>query len=891
MRKNVYTFLFLFITTICFAGSFTPGNLVLVRVGTGPAQLSSAATAVFLDEYTPAGVLVQSIAMPTAENGSNHILTLSGTATSEGSLTLSVNGQLLVLAGYDAATGTASVSSDSTVNRTIATVSATGTVNTATGIVAGDAYKKNNIRGAATQDGTAFWCAGAGSGTTGGTWYVTAGSVTSSPVDISSTISSTRVVNIFNGQLYTSSSSSSFHGVNSVGTGIPTTAGQTSANLAGMPAADTASSQYAFLFANDSLLYVCDDHTTSGGGVLKYSLVSGTWVSNGNISSLEGLRGITGYQTCAGVKLFISGQGGVFSLTDNSGYNATITGTLNQLVTPDSNTVYRGIAFAPGTTAPTALTANATATDVTCNNAANGSVSATITGGTTPYSFSWSNSSTTQNISNLAPNTYTITVTDAGGCTASASASVTQPGAISAVPTPTNVACFGGTTGGVSLTVTGGSSVYTYSWTGGATTQNLSNVGMGTYDVTVTDSHSCTGTATASVTQPAQITIAPTVTNLPCTGGAGTGAVNITVTGGTGSDTYSWSNGATTQNITGLNANTFTVTVTDANHCTAAQSATVSQAGSMMLTTEISEVSCNGGNNGAIDVTASGGTPAYSYSWSNSSTAQTISSLAPNTYTVTVTDQGGCTLINSFTITQPAALIATTTPTEVSCYGGSNGAINLSVNGGTTPYTFSWSSSSTTQNLANLTAGSYSVVVTDSNSCTASNATNVTQPDSIAISGVVTNATAFGDADGSIALTVTGGTAGYTYSWNSGTGADNTGLAAASYCVTVTDAHTCTASDCFVVTQPTGINQTSLTQKFIVYPVADNLVLTADLRNIQQCNVLMRDIMGRIIFSSAPTVTSQIQMQIPAGNISAGCYIITINAEEGTQSKKVVVTH
>ena len=895
MKKNLYTLLLVLATQILFAGSFTPGNIVVVRLGDGSAALSSAATLVYLDEFTPAGSLVQSVALPAAASGSNHILTMSGTATSEGSLTLSVNGQLLVLGGYDAAPGLASVSSDSTANRTVAAISANGTVNTATGFLAGSAYKKNNIRGAVTQDGTAFWCAGAG-GSTGGTWYIPAGSFINSAVQVSSTITTTRNINIFGNQLYTSCSSSSYHGVNAVGTGVPVITGQTSTNLPGMPGADTSSSAYGFYFFDLDpgtpgldVLYVCDDHTGSTGGVLKYSLVGGTWVSNGSISSAAGLRGITGYASCAGVHLFVSGQGGVFSLSDASGYNQTITGSLNQLVTPATNTVIRGIAFAPGTTPPTGLQVSVTGSNITCNGTANGSVSTTVTGGTTPYTYNWGAGITTQNRNNLSPGTYSVTVTDAGSCTGSASASITEPNLLSASATETDVTCNSGNNGAVNLSVTGGTTPYTYNWGGGVTTQNRTAIIAGTYTVTVTDNHSCSATASSTVNQPNPISIVPTVTNLPCTGGANTGAVNITVSGGTSGYSYLWSSNAgnaTTQNITGLNAGTYTVTITDAATCTATLSAIVSQSGSLTIVPTVTEVTCFGAANGSITITTSGGTPPYNYTWST--TPQT--NLGPGSYVVTVTDNGGCTLINSIDVTQPAVLAPVVNTVNVNCYGQTDGSANLSVTGGTTPYSYLWNTNVVTQNLTSLGAASYSVTVTDSNSCTITASAVVTQPDSISITGAVTNASAFGASDGSISLTVSGGTPSYTYAWNSGTGADNTSLASGNYCVTITDTHTCSVSDCFTVSQPSGITETDVAEKFIVYQTGDYLFVNAELQSAVTSAVQVRDIMGRVLFNSIPETTSLIQMQIPFGRISSGWYIVTIVTEQGAISKKIIVT-
>ena len=879
-----------------YATSFTPGNLVVVRVGDGTASLSSASAAVFLDEYTPAGLLVQSVALPTSTSGNNHSLTLSGSATSEGALTLSVNGQLLVLAGYDATTGFAAVSSDSTTNRTVATVSANGTVNTSTGFLAGSAYKKNNFRGATTQDGSAFWCSGAGSGGTGGTWYIASGAFTGSATQISSTISSTRAINIFGGQLYTSASSSSYHGVNSVGTGLPTTTGQASANLPGFPAADTASSAYGFYFFDLNpnipgydVVYVCDDRSAAGGGLLKYSLVSGTWVLNGNISSSSALRGVTGYASCSGVKLFISGQGGVFTFSDASGYNQPLTGSLTQLITPATNTVVRGIAFAPGTTAPTVLQATVTPTNITCNGAANGSISTSVSGGSTPYSFNWGNSITTQNRNNLASGNYTVTVTDNGGCSASASATITQPTQLSVSASGSNITCNGGTNGAVNLTVAGGSSPYVYNWSNAATSQNLNTITAGTYTVTVNDNHNCSTTATAIITQPAAITITPTVTNLPCTGGANTGAVNVTVSGGTPAYTYAWSNAATTQNITGLNAGTFTLTVTDTVSCSTSQSFIVSQSGSLTLNTTVTEVKCNGQSNGGITVTASGGTPSYNYVWSTGNNNQPQTGLTAGSYTVTVTDNGGCTLVNSITVTQPGAIVANANGTEAQCFGTATGAATLSVTGGVTPYAYLWNNSATTQNLTNVTVNTYQVTITDANNCTATASVPVNQPDSLSVHANITNVSSFNGNDGAISVTVSGGTSAYSYIWNSGSGADNTGLTAGNYCLTVTDAHNCSVVDCYNVSQPTAIQQTDFVQNFEAFTTGGVLYITAEVNEAKSYNLQLRDLTGRLLVTEVTPEASKIQMQLPVNYLAGGCYILSFVSNQAVYSKKVMI--
>lgn len=335
------------------AGDFTQGNIVVVRIGNGSTALNNSAHPVFLDEYTPTGTLVQSVPMPVSASGNNRIFTLSGSATSEGALTLSADRRYLCLAGYDAAPGSASVSTVSGVNRTIARVDSAGNVNTSTGFLAGSAYVTNNIRGAVTSDGGGFWCSGAGSNNTGGTWYLPFGSFTDAPVNISNTITNSRVINIFDSQLYVTSGSGNYRAINEVGSGLPTTIGQTVTALPGFPATDGVGSPYAFhLFDLNpnmpglDVAYYCDDRATSGG-IFKYSLVGGTWVPNGNITATVAIRGLAASISGNTVNLYLASEGGIHSLTDASGYNQTLSGTINQIATANTDTRFRGIALAP----------------------------------------------------------------------------------------------------------------------------------------------------------------------------------------------------------------------------------------------------------------------------------------------------------------------------------------------------------------------------------------------------------------------------------------------------------------------------------------------------------------------------------------------------------------
>jgi gliding motility-associated-like protein len=462
-----------------------------------------------------------------------------------------------------------------------------------------------------------------------------------------------------------------------------------------------------------------------------------------------------------------------------------------------------------------ALNASVSSTSsVSCFGGSNGSVDLTVTGGTGPFSYLWNNGNTSQDLNNISSGTYTVTVTDANGCTATTSATVGQPSAALSASTAAsqNVSCYGGANGSISLTVNGGTSPYSYQWNNGSTSQNLNGLTAGTYSVTVTDANGCTATSSVTVTQPSaalssQLTVSQ---NVSCFGG-NNGSLSLVVTNGTSPYTYLWNTGSTSQNLTGLSSGTYTVTVTDANGCTNVRSATVQQP-SAVLSPSISSataVSCFGGNNGAVDLTVSGGTGPYTYSWSNGSSTQDLSNLSSGTYTVTVTDANGCTAQANAVISQPSAALtaSVSSSSPVSCFGGNNGSVSLSVTGGTSPYSYSWSNGSSSQNQTGLAAGTYTVTVTDANGCSASVSQTITQPQAAisATHNVTQQVSCFGGNNGSVTLSVNGGTSPYSFLWSNGSSTQNlTGLSSGSYTVTVTDANGCTTTRTVTITQPSA---------------------------------------------------------------------------------------
>ena len=452
--------------------------------------------------------------------------------------------------------------------------------------------------------------------------------------------------------------------------------------------------------------------------------------------------------------------------------------------------------------------------NVSCNGGSDGGATASATGGTTAYSYSWSNGATTASVTGLAAGTYSVTITDANGCTDSSSVTITEPASmIASAVLDSNVSCNGGSDGGATASATGGTTVYSYMWSNSATTASITGVVAGTYSVTVTDANGCTDSASVTITEPtALISSAVVDSNISCNGGSDGGAT-ASATGGTGAYTYSWSNSATTASITGVAAGTYSVTITDANGCTDSSSVTITEPAALIASTVVdSNVSCNGYSDGGATASATGGTGAYSYMWSNSATTASITGVVAGTYSVTITDANGCTDSSSVTITEPASLIASAVvDSNVSCNGGSDGGATASATGGTTAYSYSWSNGSTTASVTGLTAGTYSVTITDANGCTDSASVTITEPGILAATAVVdSNVSCYAGSDGGASASASGGTSPFTFAWsNSATTASITGVTAGTYSVTVTDANGCNFIDSVTITEPTELDVTA----------------------------------------------------------------------------------
>ena len=456
---------------------------------------------------------------------------------------------------------------------------------------------------------------------------------------------------------------------------------------------------------------------------------------------------------------------------------------------------------------PVLLSAQLSVTlDVTppaCAGYGNGQIMANASGGVEPYTYNWSNGATTAMIFGIGNGTYSVTVTDANGATATETGTVVEPAPLGGDVTADDICLGSGAT--VTANVTGGTQPYTYNWDTGDTGTSVVAPGRGYTGVTVTDANGCKFITGIGLKDPIMVTLNQ-VGTLNCDG-SGDVSLNAFVENGFPGYTYLWSNGNTTTTIKHLDPGTYGFTVTDAFGCTATGSYTIEPESDLDATATATDAGCD--EPGSAQASATGGSGTYSYQWSTGATSAAIDDLAPGDYTVTISDGTGCVSIETVTVNDGGDALSltplsgtadtppTTAPTQLTCNGDADGTATAMVNGGSGTYTYQWSTGSTDEVLTNLSAGSYTVTATDSASgCTGTTTVVISEPGAINLSLDTQEAGCNGGTDGSITVVAAGGTAPFTYDFGNGAQNANTAsnLGAGSYPVTVTDANGCTAT-------------------------------------------------------------------------------------------------
>ena len=576
-------------------------------------------------------------------------------------------------------------------------------------------------------------------------------------------------------------------------------------------------------------------------------------VTHTNISCNGGANGSITVTASAGTPPYrYSKDGGSTYFNNGGSFTGLIAGTYNITVRDSIGCITAYASNPIVLTQPSALSLNITKTDVLCNGGSNGSAVAHVTGGSLPYTFAWRPSSVTDSIlSAQTAGRDTVKVTDGNGCIIEGNVNIIEPSAlvISSV-TPTNISCFGGNNGQISIVAAGGNGALSYSINNGSTwfagSGSFSALTAGTYNVQVKDANNC---ITVYASNPVVLSEPPTAvsitnvasTDVSCISG-NNGTITITATGGTGTLQYSINNGGSWQSgsgiFTGLTASSYNVRVKDANNCEIAYASNpvvINQPASAVSITNVvsSNVSCNGLSDGSITVTATGGTGALQYSNDNGSNWQagnTFTALNAGSYNIRVKDANNCELAytsNPVSIVNPSAVVISNVATvDEVCFGGNTGSITITAAGGTGSLQYSIDNGSNWQAsniFTGLTANNYVVKVKDNNACTtayASNPVAINQPAAgVTITTVApTNNSCFGGSTGSISISATGGTGTLEYSINNGStwqlGSSFTGLIAGNYNVVVKDASGCQANyvgNPVVISAPAVISITGIT--------------------------------------------------------------------------------
>jgi hypothetical protein len=433
--------------------------------------------------------------------------------------------------------------------------------------------------------------------------------------------------------------------------------------------------------------------------------------------------------------------------------------------------------------------------NISCSGLNDGAVYTTISGGTANFTYQWAGSSLTMgDISNLGAGNYALTVTDANGCKDTSSFILIEPALLKVDSVNVMYAsCSYSTDGAITVNISGGTQPYFYSIDNGLSYTSIPeflSLASGVYSVLVKDAHNCSASFSGiPVTVLNNFTVSLGSDTIICSGSS------ITLNAGNPGAVYNWSTSETSQTIAVSTGSTYFVTVTS-NGCSATDNLVVAVNPTIIATTDsIWKVSCFGLSNGAVFTSITGGTSPYQLTWTNTSqTTEDINNLTGGTYELLVTDTLGCSGFVTANVTEPLALTLNHTTINISCFGSVDGAINLIPNGGTSPYSFQWSSG--ISNPINLAPGIYSVTVTDSNVCTANLTDTVFSPDELIINiDSITDALVCGSATGAIYTSVTGGTMPYNYQWSgsAATTGNVTGIIPGSYTVTVTDNNGCSA--------------------------------------------------------------------------------------------------
>nr|MCU0347980.1 hypothetical protein [Saprospiraceae bacterium] len=478
---------------------------------------------------------------------------------------------------------------------------------------------------------------------------------------------------------------------------------------------------------------------------------------------------------------------------------------------------------------PTLVASISASQNVACNGTNTGSATAAGTGGNGAFTYLWSNSATTAQITGIAAGTYTVTVKDADNCTATASVTITQPPVLNPNASATGVAGIGINNGTATASPMGGVPGYTFLWNNASganvgTTPSIINLAPGNYTVTVTDGNNCTASQTVTVASFSCAGFGANMasTNPSCNGGSN-GTATATPSGGASPFNYVWSTGATTSSISGLTAGSYTVSVTDQSGCVVTGNVSLVSPSALNLAVQQTAIPCNGSNLAGATVNVTGGTPGYTYVWSNGGTGASQNNLPAGSYTISVTDANGCTANVQASLVELPALAGNLTASAESGVNANDGTVSVAMTAGIAPFQYVWTNGATTSAITNLQPGNYCVSVTDAFGCTFTGCATVAAFGCAgqALSVTAGNVSCAGSSDGTAQVSATGFQSPITYAWANaagsiiGTGSAVANLGGGSYSVSVSGADGCQSTQGFTITEPTALAISVLTQNNI----------------------------------------------------------------------------
>jgi len=450
--------------------------------------------------------------------------------------------------------------------------------------------------------------------------------------------------------------------------------------------------------------------------------------------------------------------------------------------------------------------------DAQCSSSANGSATANPAGGTGGYSYAWDNGETNQTAVALSPGDHDVTVTDNSSTAVVGTVTIEAPLPIDVFSTNVSDAtCNGTNTGSATIVASGGVGGFDFDWGSGISGDVQNSLFAGNYVVTVTDNNDCTITINVDIGEPDPLNIAIVSLQEPSCQGSSDGSVEVAATGGNGDFTYTWLPAIGTVNdeiLSDIPAGTYTVEVIDSEGCTSSSQVTLGEPALLEVEASNTDVSCVAGMDGTATVSVFGGTPDYTFAWSNGATTQSIDGLETGSYSVTVTDSNGCTLEESVSVSEPiSAVTAGISITQQSNCGNSDGILSAFGDGGTAGYTYEWSTGANSAVLDGVPSGTYSVTVSDQLGCTATTEEVLTDSEGVSLAANnVTNVTCNGGGDGSATISASSTAGGFTYMWsNGGDQETEENLAAGTYSITVEDASGCMGEITIEIVEPDAI--------------------------------------------------------------------------------------